>query len=122
MSYVPAFGLSLGSPLTLFSPLLASHHRRSHHLPPYSLRPSSSSPPLPPHQRKLTSDANWSTTTPFETSLGPLRGLFPLLSLRTCKADVCVGLAEGRAEELDQEDPKWRINGKYAVVSFVPRE
>ncbi|ORY72884.1 DUF89-domain-containing protein [Leucosporidium creatinivorum] len=72
--------------------------------------------------RKLTSDANWSPTTPFETALGPLRGLFPLLSLRTCKADVCVGLAEGRAEELDQEDPKWRINGKYAVVSFVPRE
>ncbi|SCV73182.1 BQ2448_7107 [Microbotryum intermedium] len=72
-------------------------------------------------QRKLTYDACWPTTTPFEDTLGPLKGEFDILSLRTCKADVCVGLEEGKADELDRTDPNWRVSGKYAVVSFVPR-
>jgi damage-control phosphatase, subfamily III len=45
-------------------------------------------------------------------STGPLAGLFPILSLRTLKADVVVGVTEDRAKALDAEDPKWRINGK----------
>ncbi|BGP19757.1 hypothetical protein JCM10213_003603 [Rhodosporidiobolus nylandii] len=72
--------------------------------------------------RKLVSDAWWPTTTPFEEALGPLRGHFPLLSLRTCKADTVCGLAPGVEERVEKEDAKWRVNGKYAVVSFVPRE
>lgn len=44
--------------------------------------------------------------------LGPLAGLFPILSLRTSKADVVVGLTEARAKELQAFDPKWRVNGK----------
>ncbi|GAA6022458.1 hypothetical protein JCM10207_004400 [Rhodosporidiobolus poonsookiae] len=71
--------------------------------------------------RKLVSDAWWPTTTPFEEALGPLAGHFPLLSLRTCKADTVCGLAEGVEERVQKEDDKWRVNGKYAVVSFVPR-
>jgi len=51
---------------------------------------------------------------------GPLNGRFPLLSLRTNKAEVIVGLAEGVEERMDEEDPKWRFNGKWAVVSFAP--
>jgi hypothetical protein len=31
---------------------------------------------------------------------------------RTCKADVVVGLPEGKAEELDAKDSKWRVSGK----------
>lgn len=88
--------------------------------------------------RKLTSDACWPTTTPFEVTLGesswsvvggaeadgcdsagPLRGKIDLLSLRTCKADVCVGLAEGKAEELDASDPNWRVSGKYVASSLI---
>lgn len=60
----------------------------------------------------MNSDAVWPTTTPFEETLGPLKGQLNILSLRTCKADVVVGLQEGRAEELDVEDPNWRVNGK----------
>ncbi|SGY19843.1 BQ5605_C017g08345 [Microbotryum silenes-dioicae] len=71
--------------------------------------------------RKMTYDACWPTITSFEDTLGPLKGEFDILSLRTCKADVCVGLEEGKAEELDRTDPSWRVSGKYAVVSFVQR-
>lgn len=31
-----------------------------------------------------------------------------------------VGLAEGVEERVEKEDPKWRVNGKWAVVSFAP--
>ncbi|KAL8291312.1 hypothetical protein RQP46_002290 [Phenoliferia psychrophenolica] len=72
--------------------------------------------------RKLTSDATWPTTTPFVETLGPLAGKIDLLSLRTCKADVCVGLEEGKSQELDEKDPNWRVSGKYAVVSFAKRD
>ena len=43
---------------------------------------------------------------------GPLAGSFPILSLRTAKADVVVGITEEVAKELDVKDPKWRVNGK----------
>ncbi|KAL9939028.1 hypothetical protein V8E36_001841 [Tilletia maclaganii] len=68
--------------------------------------------------RKLTSDLDWPSTTPFETSLGPLAGQMNILTLRTCKADVCVGLAEGVEDRVKAEDPKWRVNGKWAVVQL----
>lgn len=48
---------------------------------------------------------------------GPLAGSFPLLSLRTNKADVAVGISQETADELDARGEKWRVNGKY--VAFV---
>jgi hypothetical protein len=71
--------------------------------------------------RKLTGDVRWPVDTPFETAVGPLAGAFPLLSLRTSKADVVVGIPRSVAEALDARDEKWRTNGRYALVSFVPR-
>ena len=62
--------------------------------------------------RKLTSDALWPTTTRFEDTLGPLQGQIDLLSLRTCKATVCVGLEDGKEAELDKKDSTWRTSGK----------
>ncbi|GAA5914596.1 damage-control phosphatase ARMT1 family protein [Sporobolomyces salmoneus] len=74
--------------------------------------------------RKLVSDAWWEPSGSFEDALGPLGGKINLLSLRTLKADTVVGLSPGKAEELDEKEGKgtWRVNGKYAVVSFAGRE
>ncbi|KAI0072176.1 DUF89 domain-containing protein [Panus rudis PR-1116 ss-1] len=71
--------------------------------------------------RKLTGDIAWPVSTPFEDAIGPLAGSFPILSLRTSKADVVVGVDQAVADALDAKGEKWRVNGKYALVSFVPK-
>ncbi|KAK0940250.1 Hairy/enhancer-of-split with YRPW motif protein 2 [Friedmanniomyces endolithicus] len=78
--------------------------------------------------RKLTGDAMWDPATPFTDAIGPLgpQSGIRVLSLRTCKADVVVGLAKGKDEELkameggggDSGARKWAWSGKWAVVSF----
>ncbi|KAJ7221720.1 DUF89 domain-containing protein [Mycena pura] len=69
--------------------------------------------------RKLTGDVQWPAWTAFATALGPLAGSFPLLSLRTNKADVVVGVRREVAEQLDQSESKWRVDGRYALISFL---
>ena len=57
--------------------------------------------------------------------MGPGSGL-RVLALRTCKADVVVGLSEGKDEELRATEGggsgcgarKWAWSGKWAVVQF----
>ncbi|KAJ8480751.1 hypothetical protein ONZ51_g6456 [Trametes cubensis] len=71
--------------------------------------------------RKLTGDVQWPASTPFETAIGPIAGSFPILSLRTNKADVIVGVDQDVADKLDKSGENWRYNGKYAVVLFQPR-
>ncbi|CAG8941677.1 unnamed protein product [Penicillium salamii] len=78
--------------------------------------------------RKLTGDVNWETGTCFPKAIGPLgegSGV-RTLALRTCKADVVVGLPEGEDERLRSlyggeaatEARKWAWSGKWAVISF----
>ncbi|KAI1749697.1 hypothetical protein F4782DRAFT_511898 [Xylaria castorea] len=76
--------------------------------------------------RKLTGDAAWDPTTPFTEAIGPLgpgSGV-NVLALRTCKADVVVGLPPGEDERLRGDDDgssgarKWAWSGKWAVASF----
>lgn len=72
--------------------------------------------------------AAWPPTTPFTEALGPLgpSSGVNVLSLRTCKADVVVGLPDGKDEELRQLEGgggdsgarKWAWNGKWAVVNL----
>ncbi|KII83842.1 hypothetical protein PLICRDRAFT_58283 [Plicaturopsis crispa FD-325 SS-3] len=67
----------------------------------------------------LTGDVQWPAYTPFATALGPLAGSFPLLSLRTNKADVVVGVDKDVAERLEREEgQKWRVDGRYALITF----
>ncbi|KAG6370737.1 hypothetical protein JVT61DRAFT_11124 [Boletus reticuloceps] len=61
---------------------------------------------------RLTGDVMWPVSTPFTTALGPLAGAFPLLSLRTNKADIAVGIPQEIADELDRKGEKWRVSGK----------
>ncbi|KAG0203409.1 hypothetical protein BGX33_009132 [Mortierella sp. NVP41] len=77
--------------------------------------------------RKLVYDCKWPTTTPFTTAIGPLgqgeeraEGVPTVVSFRTCKADVVVGLAEGVEEKVDQVAPNWMVSGEYAVISVSP--
>ncbi|KAH7074346.1 hypothetical protein BKA63DRAFT_512875 [Paraphoma chrysanthemicola] len=78
--------------------------------------------------RKLTADAAWTPTTPFTEAIGPMgpgSGI-RVLALRTCKADVVVGLTEGEDERIkalpggggDSGARKWAWSGKWAVVQF----
>jgi hypothetical protein len=84
-----------------------------------------------PKTIQLTSyplQALWDPTTPFPTAIGPLgpgSGL-RILSFRTVKADVVVGLPKGKDEELrateggggDSGARKWAWGGRWAVVSL----
>ncbi|KAH3940679.1 sugar phosphate phosphatase [Parastagonospora nodorum] len=77
--------------------------------------------------RKLTADAEWAPTTRFTDAIGPMgpgSGV-RVLALRTCKADVVVGLSEGEDERIREITGgektgarKWAWSGKYAVVQF----
>jgi len=71
------------------------------------------------NHRKLTYDCQAPPETSFEQAIGPLAsepGCPPVLSLRTIKSDVVVGLPQGKAQDLDKEKPGWKISGEFAVV------
>lgn len=67
--------------------------------------------------RRLLGDSRvWDPTTPlFQAAL-----YFPapFLVLRTMKSDPIVGLPPGKAEQLDAQDPHWRVNGQRGVIQF----
>jgi hypothetical protein len=65
--------------------------------------------------RKLVGDLRWPVNETFETAL---RGFEPtsFVALRTCKADVQVGIDVKLAQQLSKLDPKWMTNGKWAVI------
>ena len=52
---------------------------------------------------------------------GPLAGELPILSLRTNKADVAVGIAPDVLERVEKEDPRWRVNGRCAASTPIFR-
>ncbi|RIB13597.1 hypothetical protein C2G38_2197373 [Gigaspora rosea] len=70
--------------------------------------------------RRLVYDCKWETTTSFKEAISPLansKNTLPLLSLRTGKSDVFVGLDEGVEERLGP-DRSWMYSRKYAVIQF----
>ena len=60
---------------------------------------------------------------PFErpSYSGPLAGKIPILSLRTNKADVVVGLSEGVGEAMDADPEKdgWRTSGRHVSPGSI---
>ncbi|XP_058459912.1 damage-control phosphatase ARMT1-like isoform X2 [Malaya genurostris] len=68
--------------------------------------------------RKLLGDFNFSYTTPFRDTL---RDFFPtnLCTLRTVKADLICGIAEGLSEKLYAKDDRWMVTGEYGVIQFT---
>jgi hypothetical protein len=76
------------------------------------------------NHRKLTYDCAAPASTPFDVAVGPMAsapGAPKVCSLRTIKSDVVVGLGDdgdGIAEKLDQEEPGWKISGKYVRVTL----
>lgn len=75
--------------------------------------------------RKLTGDRRWPRTTPWRTAIGPLANNgIRVLSLRTAKADVQVGLPEGVDEKVTKlwettkpgEGHLWMTSGKWATI------
>ena len=72
------------------------------------------------NDRKLTNDGYWPKTTPFSMAMGLLAKMHGgkrvrTLVLRTCKADVFVGL---RAEQEEKLEEGWTRYGKYGVISY----
>jgi hypothetical protein len=79
------------------------------------------------NHRKLLFDLAWPKTTPFVKAIQTAASNnVHILTLRTCKADTCTGLPEGKEQELEKEwkelgndDPRsWVYYGKYAVVQY----
>ena len=75
------------------------------------------------NHRKLTYDCAAPPSTDFEIAIGPMAsaaGAPKVCSLRTIKSDVVVGLGpdgDERAEKLDQDEPGWKISGKYVRLN-----
>ena len=65
--------------------------------------------------RKLLGDINWKYTTDFQRALREFKPT-NLVSLRTLKADLCVGLPAGKAESVKKEDPNWMITGRFGLI------
>ncbi|KAK0161787.1 hypothetical protein PV327_008201 [Microctonus hyperodae] len=68
--------------------------------------------------RKLLGDINWMYETNLATAL---RGFKPtnIVSLRTIKADLIVGLSCEKATELFKEQENWMITGQYGLINSV---
>lgn len=78
--------------------------------------------------RKLTGDLKWDKTAKFTEAIQDLASSrLPILALRTCKADVVVGLPKGVNEKLietyramgNEQGQFWTSSGKWAVISFA---
>jgi hypothetical protein len=66
--------------------------------------------------RRLIGDYTWPLTTDFNL----LSTYFPspVLTLRTLKSDVIVGISDSVSERLYRASPDWRTNGRYGLVQL----
>ena len=69
--------------------------------------------------RRLVDDRAWEPTTPFSVAIGSSPA--PLLSLRTLKSEVVVGLDPSTVASVAADDADWMVNGKWATALFAGR-
>lgn len=67
--------------------------------------------------RRLLGDRQWPYTTPFADILSYTPS--SLLALRALKAELACGLTEKQIKRLNEEDPDWMVNGRWAVIQFA---
>ena len=68
--------------------------------------------------RKLMGDFNWEHTKTLEAVLREYNFQpTSIATVRTIKADLCVGLTPGKAEELSQKKKNWMITGEYGLIN-----
>merc|ERR1711974_596039 len=70
--------------------------------------------------RKLVGDLKWKPTDTFYESLQGFHPA-PLVTLRTLKADVVVGLKEGQASKAQEVDSEWMTNGNWGLIQFCDK-
>lgn len=68
--------------------------------------------------RKLTADRRWPHTTSYKRALNGFLPA-PLVSLRTLKAEVVVGLQPGQAEKAEEQNKEWLSSGHFAVIQMA---
>jgi hypothetical protein len=64
--------------------------------------------------RRVLGDAHWPPTTPFDRATGYFPA--PFANLRTLKGELIVGLQEGQAERLGEQDADWMVNGRRGLI------
>ena len=66
--------------------------------------------------RRLVGDAPWPHDTPVEEAMDfPA----PLIALRTCKAEVAVGVSQGIAARARARDAQWLVNGRLGMIQVA---
>lgn len=63
--------------------------------------------------RRLVGDAPWPHDTSVTTAMDFPR---PLIALRTCKAEVVVGVAPDVVSRARAREPAWLVNGRFGVI------
>lgn len=64
--------------------------------------------------RRLLGDAHWPLTASFQSATAYFPT--PLVSLRTLKSELVVGLTERLVERLTHDDPDWQVNGRRGLI------
>jgi hypothetical protein len=67
--------------------------------------------------RRLLGDRMWPPSTPIEEVVPYFPSAY--VSFRTMKSPLVAGVPAETVSTLDKEDPKWRFNGKRAIVQSV---
>jgi len=66
--------------------------------------------------RRLLGDRHWGFEAPFEEIMSYFPA--PITAVRTLKAEIVCGLAEGQAEATALKDPEWMVSGQWGVIQF----